>query len=152
MLPADHGGEEAGGDALLLVVSLAVVVSVAAVGAPGVLGGVEVAVSSAGVAVRAQEPALEVRYLAMDEFELDGGTLTAQAGLGHAGKAMCGYRAVAGESIGPDLMHAQIDLRTEVLTFNKGSTPREQRAPASDPQQNPNLSCPNKTGGGVGGG
>jgi|GEM_PF-1258392 len=25
-------------------------------------------------------------------------------------------------------MHAQIDLRTEALTFNKGNTPREQRA------------------------
>ena len=41
MSAADHGGEEAVGDALLLVVRLAVGVSVAAVGAPGELGGVE---------------------------------------------------------------------------------------------------------------
>ena len=59
--------------------------------------------SSAGVAVRSQQPALKVRDLAMDELELDGRTLAAQAGLGQVGEAMRGDRAVAGESIGPDL-------------------------------------------------
>jgi len=49
-------------------------------------------------------------------------------------------------------MQAPIDLRSEVLTFNKASTPEGNKSPASEPQQNPNLSCPNKTGGGVGGG
>ncbi len=50
-------------------------------------------------------------------------------------------------------MHAQIDLRTEVLTSSKGSSsPKGNTSPASEPQQNLSRSCPNETGGGVGGG
>jgi len=50
-------------------------------------------------------------------------------------------------------MHAPIDLRPEVLTSTKGSSiPKGNKSPASGPQQNLSRSCPNKTGGGVGGG
>ncbi len=45
-------------------------------------------------------------------------------------------------------MQAPIDLRSEVLTFNKASTPEGNKSPASEPQQNPNLSCPTETRGG----
>jgi len=49
-------------------------------------------------------------------------------------------------------MQAPIDLRSEVPTFNKASTPEGNKSPVSEPQQNPNLSCPTETRGGVGGG
>ncbi|GEM_PF-1221726 len=50
-------------------------------------------------------------------------------------------------------MQAPIDLRTEVLPSSKGSSiPKGNKSPASDPQQNLSRSCPNETGGGVGGG
>ena len=60
MFASDHGREQAVGDGLFLIVRLAIGVSVAAIGAPRVLGGVEIEMPPAGVAVRAQQPALEV--------------------------------------------------------------------------------------------
>jgi len=39
-------------------------------------------------------------------------------------------------------MHAQIDLRTEVLTSSKGSTPREQQEPGFRPSTEPKPQLP----------
>jgi hypothetical protein len=67
------------GDTALLSIWLGLVVAVAAIGAPGELSGVQIEMPSAGAAVRAQEPALEMGDLPVDELELDGRALAAEA-------------------------------------------------------------------------